>query len=131
MKRYIKVHNQFNGVHCWSKCPYDEVKFLKHPHRHVFHVYTKALVEHSDRAVEFFLLQADVQKAIVELYGRDEIIIDKKKVKLDREVNLDLGERSCEMVCEDLYNTLFAKYKKAIVSIETSEDNENFAIVEF
>jgi len=124
MKKYIKVKTQFEGIHQWKDCPYEEVKFLRDPHRHIFYVEVVTEVTHSDRAIEFFMMKKDIDAVI------------KKVIKPP-----DLGSKSCEMMCEDLYKGLrefpgpdlgpnVGEVAYHIKSIEISEDNENSGIVE-
>lgn len=117
MRKFIEVYNQFEGIHCWKDCPHDQVSFLRTPHRHVFHIYTTVKVDHSDRAIEFFMLQNDIHDALAQLYSGS---------------MFDLGSRSCETIAEELFVLLSDGFNyKTIQSIKVSEDNENAAIVKF
>ena len=78
--------------------------FLRHPHRHIFHIELRKEVTHADRDVEI--------------------------IKLKREIKDYLGEepinfqgRSCEMIADDLMDRFEASYVKVL------EDGENGALV--
>lgn len=53
----VVVTLRFEGVHSWPGCPHDDVAFLRHPHRHVFHITAKKPVTHDDRDVEIIRLK--------------------------------------------------------------------------
>lgn len=117
-KRWIKVNTEFKGIHNWPECPYEDVSFLQHPHRHTFEVGVKVVIGHYDREIEFFRFQRDVNAALIELYG----------ASLLR--TRDLGRRSCEEIAEDLYHELYEKYPREMI-ITVSEDGEVAAEIEF
>jgi len=124
MKQSIEVHNQFIGFHAWATCPFPEVAFLKDRHRHVFHVYVTAGVAHADRALEFFMLQRDIRSALEQLYNSLKVNVPGNEY--------ELGNRSCETVCLELYEILKTGFKyNTIKQIKVSEDNESFGIVDF
>ena len=113
---FIVVSDQFPALHAWTDCPYEEVAFLRTPHRHVFHVKVKVKVTHDDRAVEFFMLKNSLSKMLHDLYA-----------------HRDLGSLSCEMLCHNIKNDLRYNYPDPleIHSISVFEDNENGAEVVF
>lgn len=111
----ILVKTQFVGLHAWVLCPIEEVKFLRDQHRHIFHVEVTAMVEHSDRSIEFFVLKDQVDQIIEDLYGSDRI--------------KQLGSQSCEMIAKEILKGLLKVYPDNIVSVSVSEDNENKATV--
>lgn len=126
-KRWIKVKTEFRGIHSWPECPYDEVAFLRDPHRHTFKVEVKVAVGHHDREVEFFMFQHDVDFAINELYFFE----DKTQEATYRNPQPTcLGRKSCEEIAEDIYNALSKKYNREMV-ISVSEDGEVAAEIEF
>ena len=84
---------------------WDDVSFLGHPHRHIFHFKVWLRVFHDDRDVEFI----QFKRWLENLYG------DK----------LQLDYKSCEMIADDLYNEIIQKYGNRAVWIEVSEDGEN------
>lgn len=102
---YCKV--QFEGIHCWPGCPFDEVAYLRDPHRHIFHITAHKQVFHNDRDVEFIMLKHRIEKYLIEQYP-DHM----------------LGATSCEMLGHKLMNEF------DLVLVDVSEDGENGAIVQ-
>lgn len=93
----------FSALHQWEVAP-DEVEFLRHPHRHVFHVHISWVVNHDDRDIEFITKKRIVESYVMQKFG-----------------NKDLGNMSCEMIARDLLTTFGA------AKVEVSEDDENGA----
>lgn len=122
-KRWIKVKTEFRGIHCWPECPYDDVSFLRHPHRHTFKVEVKVEVDHCDRDIEFFRLQHDVDKAINTAFGQDYKEIEP----------IELGRKSCEDIAEAIGEVLYTQsiYDHGDMVISVSEDGEVAAEIEF
>ncbi len=89
-----------------------DVSFLGYPHRHIFHFRVWIGVEHSDRAIEFI----QFKRWLENLYNQG---------------TLQLDYKSCEMMAEDLYDQISAKYPGREVWIEVSEDGENGALIKF
>ena len=89
-----------------------DVSFLGYPHRHIFHFRVWISVEHSDRAIEFI----QFKRWLENLYNQG---------------TLQLDYKSCEMMAEDLYEQISAKYPGREVWIEVSEDGENGALIKF
>lgn len=98
----VIVNLQFEGVHCWPDCPFDEVKYLRDPHRHVFHICCKKAVSHDDRDIEIIMLKHRIQEYL-ESMGKD------------------MGPTSCEM----LARTLATRFGLCYCSV--LEDGENGA----
>ena len=101
----VIIRTQFEALHAWPNCPIEEVAFLRHPHRHIFHVTVKLPVAHDDRDVEFIVF-----KRLLEEYLQGQ--------------PMDLGSKSCEMLCIDI----LAKFE-GITYVSVFEDNENGAEV--
>lgn len=97
---------QFEGIHCWPECPFDEVAYLRDPHRHVFYIKAWKDVYHDDRDVEFIMLKHRIQEHLAAKYpgGR-------------------LGRKSCEMLAAELIDQF------DLAACDVSEDNENGAIM--
>lgn len=106
--RYIMITAEFVAFHAWASCPFEEVSFLRHKHRHKFFVQVKLQVDHSDRAKEFFMEKEKLAKAL-EVYN-----------------NKDLGQRSCEQLAEEI-----AIHFQDVKSVQVWEDKENGAEVYF
>lgn len=96
----------FEGLHCWPGCPFEEVKYLRDLHRHVFHIKAHKQVFHDDRDVEFIMLKHKVEWYLKERYPGGA-----------------MGATSCEMLGRDLME------KFDLIEVEVSEDGENGAIV--
>lgn len=131
MQTFIGVKTSFRGTHCWptatSVTGSDEIKFLEQTHRHTFFVEVEIQVSHHDRDLEFFLVQREVDKVIHENYKDD----------YDGLV-YNLGHKSCEMICSDIYYSLLHVYRakgidleKKQVTIKVSEDNEVYGKILF
>ena len=106
MKIFIYVQTRFEAIHCWPSCPFEEVSFLRNPHRHEFWVKAKIPVTHTDRDVEFIMAKRKLDALVSELFhGRD------------------LGATSCEMMCQLIIEATILP----ITSISVFEDGENGA----
>jgi hypothetical protein len=119
--KMIWVTFQKEGIHCYPAAATDpnlatgdqyDVSFLANPHRHIFHFKVWISVEHSDRAIEFI----QFKRWLENLYNQG---------------TLQLDYKSCEMMAEDLYEQIAAKYPGREVWIEVSEDGENGALIKF
>ncbi len=98
---FVAVRMDFEALHCWPTCPFEDVSFLKTIHRHRFFVVLKKEIV-GDREVEFIQLQRKVKEFITENYE-----------------GKDLGSMSCEKIAEELLD----KFEASFVSV--LEDNEN------
>lgn len=96
----------FEGVHCWPDCPFDEVDYLRDPHRHIFHITAYKEVFHDDRDIEFIMLKHQVQSFLNEEYPGGLF-----------------GAKSCEMLGRELME------KFDLVQVEVSEDGENGSVM--
>jgi len=102
---------QIEGTHRWEKCPFDDVAFLRHQHRHMFHIKAHKPVTHSDRDVEFILLKRKIITYLTTRYSNL------------NENCLDFGKNSCEMIARELV------LEFNLSQCEVNEDGENGAIV--
>jgi len=108
----VYVTTTFVAFHNWPGAPV-KVEFLRHLHRHVFHVRVEVDVSHSDRDVEFFIFKELVDGlCILHFHGNRLIGI------------------SCEMIASTLANMLAAE-GYTMRSVEVSEDGENGAILRY
>jgi len=114
-KRSIWVTFQKEGIHKYPAALDDpklatgdeyDVSFLGHPHRHMFHFKVQIEVFHDDREIEFIQFSRWLQS----LYNTDVLQLDYK---------------SCEMIADDLYTQINAKYPGRFVVIDVAEDGEN------
>lgn len=94
-----------------TKDEYD-VSFLGYPHRHIFHFCVWISVTHLDRDIEFI----QFKRWLESLYNKH---------------TLDLDYKSCEMIADDLYKEITARYPGREVWIKVSEDDENGAYIEY
>lgn len=85
-----------------------DVSFLGYPHRHIFHFKVEIEVFHDDRDIEFI----QFKRWLEGLYA---------------DGTLQLDYKSCEMICDDLAETINSKYPERKITITVSEDNENGA----
>lgn len=110
----IVVRTKFRGIHYWANAP-EEVAHLANPHRHTFNVSVVMPVFHDDRDKEFLLMQDLVDKVIQDSYPQYKSFYFTK----------DLGGRSCEMICKELWCLL--SVHAGIMAISVDEDGENGA----
>lgn len=114
MKQTITVRTRFRGAHCYPGAP-APVAFLRHPHRHEFHIEVELSVTHEDRELEFLLVQQFVDG-----------IIDNKWPTVNGVK--DLGNDSCETVARKVGQELKQEYGAArLVRVSVFEDGENGA----
>ena len=99
----VVIKTQFPAIHSWPECSYKDVEYLKHPHRHVFHVTMKWNVSES-REIEFIRMKQFVD-SYIRYYMWDK----------------DLGNISCEAIAEKLANQFDAEFTSVY------EDEENGA----
>jgi len=107
---------QVEGTHNWPDCPFDEVDYLRVPHRHIFHIKAYKRVLHDDRDVEFIMLKHEIQKYLTSTY------LDERNLPTSKQL-LVFGAMSCEMIAKELCDVFM------LTRCEVSEDNENGAIV--
>jgi len=105
---------------------WDDVSFLGYPHRHIFHFRVWIEVFHDDRDIEFIQFKRWLER----LYsgaGADTTQStggSEKQSTTDGEV-LILDYKSCEMISDELFEKISARYPERTVRIEVSEDGEN------
>ncbi len=91
-----------------------DVSFLGHPHRHIFHFRVWIDVFHNDRDMEFI----QFKRWLENLYSGDQSV-------------LSLDYKSCEMIADDLYIKIAARYPERAVWIEVAEDGENGCLIKY
>ena len=120
-KRQIWVTFQKEGIHCYPAAATDpqlatgdeyDVSFLASPHRHVFWFKVWIDVWHSNRDLEFI----QFKRWLESLYGKDILQLDFKSV---------------EMIADDLYLQIAARYPDRAVWIEVAEDGENGCLIKY
>jgi len=110
-KENVVVSLQMEGVHNWPACPYDDVAFLRSPHRHIFHIRAWKEVSHSDRDIEIIMLKRSIQETLLERYGDNLPGVSMRC--------LMLGSCSCEMLAKFLIDTF------ELSACSVLEDNES------
>jgi hypothetical protein len=113
--KFIWVTFQKEGIHRYPEAltnpalatgdEYD-VSFLGHPHRHIFHFRVSIEVTHNNRDIEFIQFKRWLER----LYSEGVLVLDYK---------------SCEMMSDDLYVHIAARYPGRAVIIQVAEDGEN------
>jgi len=89
-----------------------DVSFLANEHRHIFHFRVWIGVTHNDRDIEFI----QFKRWLENLY---------------KDAILSLDHKSCEMMSDDLYDSINKKYPSREVWIEVSEDGENGSFIKY
>jgi hypothetical protein len=89
-----------------------DVSFLGYPHRHIFHFRVWISVTHNDRDIEFI----QFKRWLENLY---------------KEGTMTLDYKSCEMMSDELYDVINAKYPGREIWVEISEDGENGSFVKY
>jgi len=89
-----------------------DVSFLASPHRHIFHFRVWIDVWHNDRDIEFI----QFKRWLENLY---------------RDSTLSLDYKSCEMMADDLYDQITARYPDRTIWIDVAEDGENGALIQY
>ena len=119
-KRMIWVTFRKEGIHKFPAALDDvklktgdeyDVSFLGYPHRHIFHFKVEIEVFHDDRDIEFIQFKRWLEKPY------------------QGELNVDY--KSCEMMADDLYEKVNARYPDRDVNIDISEDGENGCHIQY
>lgn len=120
-KRKIWVTFRKEGIHKYPAAATDpmlatgdeyDVSFLGIPHRHIFHFRVAIDVFHNDRDIEFI----QFKRWLENLYAGG---------------TLELNFKSCEMISDDLYLQITARYPNRAMTIEVSEDGENGCTIDY
>jgi hypothetical protein len=114
-KRFIWVTFRREGIHRFPLAGTDpnlaDVAFLANEHRHIFHFNVSIEVFHNDRDIEFI----QFKRWLESLY----------------QGTLELNYKSCEMISDDLYQTIAGRYPGRDIEITVSEDGENGATIRY
>ena len=122
-ERKIWVTFRREGIHCYPAAATDprlntageyDVSFLASPHRHIFHFRVWIDVFHNDRDIEFI----QFKRWLESLYHGSNSV-------------LELDFKSCEMIADDLYTQIAARYPERAVWIEVAEDGENGCLIKY
>ena len=121
VEKMIWVTFRKEGIHKYPAAATDpnlatgdeyDVSFLGYPHRHIFHFKVWIEVTHDDRDIEFI----QFKRWLENLYAQSILQLDYK---------------SCEMMSNDLYETISEKYPNRHIWIEVSEDGENGSFTKY
>lgn len=114
--KMIWVTFQKEGIHLYPAAKTDpnlaDVSFLGYPHRHMFKFKVWIEVFHDDRDLEFI----QFKRWLESLYAEE---------------TLQLDFKSCEMISDDLFAQITARYPNRHITIEVSEDGENGSFAEY
>jgi len=136
-ERMVWVTFQKEGIHKYPAAlddpklatgDWDDVSFLGYPHRHIFHFRVCIEVFHDDRDIEFIQFKRWLQRLYdgVGVNNGESSTGDETKSQV-----LVLDYKSCEMIADELYQQINAKYPHRKVIIEVSEDGENGATITY
>ena len=126
-ERKIWVTFRKEGIHKYPAAATDpnlctageyDVSFLASPHRHIFHFRVWIDVFHNDRDIEFI----QFKRWLENLYSNNGIVSNPV---------LELDWKSCEMIADDLYVQIAARYPDRAVWIEVAEDGENGCLIKY
>jgi hypothetical protein len=127
-QRQIWVTFQKEGTHKYPAALTDpmlatgdeyDVSFLGYPHRHIFHFRVWIDVWHNDRDIEFI----QFKRWLENLYRTAD--------NHNTNTVLSLDFKSCEMIADDLYLQIAARYPGRSVWIEVAEDGENGCLIKY
>ena len=96
-----------------------DVSFLANAHRHIFHFRVWIDVFHNDRDIEFI----QFKRWLENLYSGSGPYNENRVLELDF--------KSCEMLADDLYVQIAARYPERAVWIEVAEDGENGCLIKY
>jgi hypothetical protein len=127
-QRQIWVTFQKEGIHKYPAALTDpmlatgdeyDVSFLGYPHRHIFHFRVWIDVWHNDRDIEFIQFKRWLENLYRSADNRNTNTV------------LSLDFKSCEMIADDLYEQIAARYPGRSVWIEVAEDGENGCLIKY
>ena len=126
-ERKIWITFRKEGIHKYPAAATDpnlctageyDVSFLASPHRHIFHFRVWIDVFHNDRDIEFI----QFKRWLENLYSTN---------NNSQGSILELDWKSCEMIADDLYVQIAARYPDRAVWIEVAEDGENGCLIKY
>jgi len=126
-ERKIWVTFRKEGIHKYPAAATDpnlatgdeyDVSFLASPHRHVFHFRVWIDVFHNDRDIEFIQFKRWLENLYTSYRSSANSV-------------LALDFKSCEMIADDLYIQIAARYPERAVWIEVAEDGENGCLIKY
>lgn len=108
----VWVTHTFVGIHEWANAP-QRRRYLRNPHRHLFHVRVEVEVPHPDRAIEFHDL-LDVVRDCCEGLGEDVTLTGIRWLR----------GMSCEMIAKDIMGAVLEEWPEVKLRVDVSEDGE-------
>lgn len=120
-KRMIWVTFRKEGIHAYYDAAHDpnlktgdeyDVSFLGMPHRHIFHFTVAIEVLHNNRDIEFIQFKRWLENQYSEGV-------------------LELNNKSCEMISDDLYHMIATRFPDRDIEITVAEDGENGATITY
>ena len=108
VRRTVGIKTSVEGFHAFARAVEmfgEQVDFLAIRHRHNFGIQLEVIVTHTERDLEFILLQRAVKHYLNNKYGSP----------------CEFGNMSCEAIAEELMNCFDA------LEVIVDEDGENFA----
>ena len=127
-QRQIWVTFRKEGIHKYPAALTDpmlatgdeyDVSFLGYPHRHIFHFRVWIDVFHNDRDIEFIQFKRWLENLFRATGDNNTSSV------------LSLDYKSCEMIADDLYVQIAARYPGRSVWIEVAEDGENGCLIKY
>jgi hypothetical protein len=127
-QRQIWVTFRKEGIHKYPAALTDpqlvtgdeyDVSFLGYPHRHIFHFRVWIDVFHNDRDIEFIQFKRWLENLFRATGANNTSSV------------LSLDYKSCEMISDDLYIQIAARYPGRSVWIEVAEDGENGCLIKY
>ena len=127
-ERKIWVTFRREGIHRYPAAATDprlntageyDVSFLANAHRHIFHFRVWIDVFHNDRDIEFIQFKRWLEK------------LDSGTGPYNENRILELDFKSCEMIADDLYTQIAARYPERAVWIVVAEDGENGCLIKY
>lgn len=109
MTYWAKVTTRFEGFHKYPDAP-EEVWFLKHMHRHMFHVTVWLQQFHTERDIEYIMFLHKLETMVQSLRNGQ--------------------AKSCETMAEQIVRWVMGEYPGRTVKVEVTEDGESGALVE-
>jgi len=104
MTTSVVVTLRHTATHYWPDVdPMCEERYLRHEHRHVFHITAKKQVQHDDRDIEIIAFKSTIKQFLRQQYGGS------------------FGSMSCEMIARALMREFGLSYCQVL------EDGENGA----
>lgn len=109
------------GYHCYPEAAIDpllatgdryDVSHLAYRHMHYFYIKVWVEVKHANRDIEFI----QFRRWLEDSYSNG---------------TLELDNKSCEMIAEDLFELISQRYPQVDIRIDVSEDNINGALIEY